>query len=64
LGAQANAITITWTVGIGLSAILASYFMLNENTKKWSEKKIIFISSVISFTVTGSLVFFLFYWGR
>jgi hypothetical protein len=44
LGGQANAITIAWTLVIGVSAILASYFLLNKKTKKWSDNRIFFTS--------------------
>lgn len=44
MGGQANAITIGWTIGIGMSAILASHFLLNEKTKKWSDDRIFFTS--------------------
>ncbi len=44
MGGQANAITIAWTLVIGVSAILASHFLLNEKTKKWSDDRIFFTS--------------------
>ncbi len=44
MGGQANAITIAWTLTIGISAILASHFLLNEKTKKWSDNRIFFTS--------------------
>ncbi len=44
MSGQASAITIIWTLGIGVSVILASYLLLNEETKKWSDNRIFFAS--------------------
>jgi hypothetical protein len=50
LGVEANPITITWTLGIGLSAFIASALLMNEKTRKWSDKKIVVISTLASFS--------------
>ncbi len=44
-----NEIAVTWTLVIGISVIIASYLLLNKKTKYWSEKKIAFFSTLISF---------------
>lgn len=62
MGATVNALTITWELGIGLSAIIAAYLLTNERTKDWSERKIILTSSLISLVVTATSVYFLVYW--
>lgn len=54
----ANAITITWTLGIGLGAIVAAYLMMNENTKKWSDNRIVLVSLMISFSVVLAVLQF------
>ncbi len=53
MGGQASAITIAWTVGIGVSTILASYFLLNEKTKKWSDNRIFFTSVAVGLFVVS-----------
>jgi hypothetical protein len=50
LGVDANPITITWTAGIGFSALLASAMLLNERTREWSDKKIVISSTIVSFS--------------
>jgi hypothetical protein len=59
LGVDANPITITWTAGIGLSALLASAMLLNERTREWSDKKIVASSTVASFSSVILLLFLL-----
>lgn len=48
MGVEANPITITWTLGIGLSAIIASALLMHERTRKWSDRKIVALSVVVS----------------
>ncbi len=48
MGVEANPITITWTLGIGLSAIIASVLLMHERTRKWSDRKIVALSVVAS----------------
>ncbi|MEE9564301.1 MAG: hypothetical protein V3V63_01160 [Candidatus Hydrothermarchaeaceae archaeon] len=50
MGVEANPITITWTVGIGLSAFIASGLLMHERTRKWSDKKIVMTSALVSFS--------------
>jgi hypothetical protein len=51
MGVSANPVTITWVVGIGLAAIIASALLLNERTREWSDNKIFFTSIITSFTL-------------
>ncbi len=60
MGVEANPITITWTAGIGFSALLASAMLLNERTRAWSDKKIVVSSTLVSFS---SVLLFLFLLG-
>ncbi|MEE9475013.1 MAG: hypothetical protein V3V36_05000 [Candidatus Hydrothermarchaeaceae archaeon] len=48
MGVEANPITITWTLGIGLSAIIASALLMHERTRNWSDRKIVALSVVVS----------------
>lgn len=50
MGVEANPITLTWIGGVGLSSLIASYFLVNEKTQKWSDKKIVLVSVFISFS--------------
>jgi hypothetical protein len=50
VGVEANPITITWTLGIGFSALIASGLLMNERTRKWSDKRIVSFSAVVSFS--------------
>lgn len=50
MGVEANPITITWAVGIGLSAFIASGLLMRERTRKWSDKKIVVTSALVSFS--------------
>lgn len=50
MGVEANPITITWAVGIGLSAIIASGLLMYEKTREWSDRKIVSLSVVVSFS--------------
>ncbi len=52
MGIEANPITITWTLGIGFSALLASAMLMHEGTRKWSDLKIVVTSSIVSFSST------------
>ena len=51
MGVTANPVTITWVVGIGLGALIASALLLNERTRRWSDNKIFFTSVATSFSV-------------
>jgi len=46
-----NEIAITWTLGIGISAIIASYLLISEKTKHWDDKKIAIFSTLIAFSL-------------
>lgn len=50
MGVEANPITITWTVGIALSALIASGLLMYERTREWSDRKIVSLSVVVSFS--------------
>ncbi len=56
MGVEANPITMTWMGGIGLSAFITSALLLNERTRKWSDKKIVVLSVVASFSFVLSLL--------
>lgn len=51
MGAEADPITITWIVGIGLSAFIASGMLMNDRTRAWSDKKIVISSTIVSFSL-------------
>jgi len=51
LGAAANPITITWIVGIGFAAIIASALLVNKRTRQWSDNRIFFTSLIASFSI-------------
>ncbi|WP_456475518.1 hypothetical protein [Candidatus Pyrohabitans sp.] len=51
MGVTANPVTITWVVGIGLGALIASALLLNKRTRRWSDNKIFFTSITTSFSV-------------
>ncbi|WP_457555806.1 hypothetical protein [Candidatus Pyrohabitans sp.] len=51
MGVTANPVTITWVVGIGLAALIASALLLNERTREWSDNKIFFTSMVTSLSL-------------
>jgi len=46
-----NEIAITWTLGIGTSAIIASYLLISEKTKHWDDKKIAIFATLIAFSL-------------
>jgi len=51
MGVSANPVTITWVVGIGLAAIIASVLLLNRRTSRWSDNQIFFTSIITSFSL-------------
>jgi|Deesub1362A_J573_1020465.scaffolds.fasta_scaffold13491_2 hypothetical protein len=51
MGVTANPVTITWVVGIGLAALIASALLLNERTREWSDNKIFFTSMITSLSL-------------
>lgn len=59
MAAAANPITVTWIVGIGLAAVIASAFLLNERTREWSDNRIFFTSILISLFVVVLLLLIL-----
>ncbi len=51
MGVSANPVTITWIVGIGLAALIASGLLLSERTRHWSDNRIFFTSLALSLTI-------------
>jgi hypothetical protein len=54
MGVEANPITLTWMGGIGIAALIASYFLVNERTRQWSDRKIVLVSVGISLSLVLS----------
>jgi hypothetical protein len=44
-------IALTWVLGIGLSALLSSWLLLNPNVQNWSERRIALTSLAVSFAL-------------
>jgi hypothetical protein len=54
MGVEANPITLTWMGGIGMASLIASYLLINERTRRWSDKRIVLVSLAISLSLVIS----------
>ncbi|NOZ77210.1 MAG: hypothetical protein GXO65_05995 [Euryarchaeota archaeon] len=54
MGVDANPVTVTWMGGIGIAALVASYLLVNERTRQWSDKRIVLVALAVSFSLVLS----------
>lgn len=54
---EKEAIALIWVMSIGIAALLSSIMLVHERTQNWSERKIVFVSALVSIIITAAAIF-------
>ena len=54
---EKETIALIWVMSIGIAALLSSIMLVHERTQNWSERKIVFVSAIVSLIITAFVIF-------